>query len=243
MIVSSKSQTKENHEIETMEEVRERLYQNFARIGQALSSDRRLHLLNLLCQGEKSVEELAEATEQSVAATSAHLKVLRQAHLVESEKRGRYVVYALASEEVVRFWVSLRELAALQLPEVREARRLFHDEPESVVRLDAPTLLERVERGEVLLLDLRKANEYRSGHLPGAHSIPAEELEAHLAEIPRDQEIIAYCRGPYCVVSVDAVHRLQREGYKARWLDAGVAEWRAAGYALEQKERSLVDVP
>ncbi|MCB9642620.1 MAG: metalloregulator ArsR/SmtB family transcription factor [Myxococcales bacterium] len=220
--------------MENMEDVRERLYQNFARIGQALSSDRRLRILNLLCQGEKSVEDLAEATSQSVAATSAHLKVLRQAHLVEGDKRGRYVVYNLASDEVVRFWVSLRELAAVQLPEVREAKRLFHEEPQSIAELDAPTLMERVERGDVLLLDLRESSEYTAGHLPGARSMPAEDLDTQLEALPTDQEIVAYCRGPYCVVSVDVVHRLQDKGYKARWLDAGVAEWKAAGYPLER---------
>ncbi len=213
-------------------ELGEYVYEQFARITQALSSPKRLRILNFLCQGEKPVEVLAEQAGQSVALVSAHLKVLREARLVESRKEGRRVYYRIANEDVVRFWVSLRRLGESRLPEVREALRDFFGDRESMARVTGADLLGIVEKGEVLLLDLRPADEYAQGHIPGARSVPRDVLERTMAGLPTDREVIAYCRGPYCIVAEESVALLRERGFQAHNLRAGVAEWRSASLPL-----------
>ncbi len=215
-------------------EVRDQLYEAYARIGQAAGSPRRLRLLNILAQAEKTVEALAEETGQSTAAVSAHLKVLREAHLVAGRREGRHVRYRVADDTVTRFWVALQALGEARLPQVRDTVHRYFSEPETLEPFDAWTLLGQVQRGEVLLLDLRKADEYAAGHIPGARSVPAIELESRLAELPTDRRIVAYCRGPYCVVALETVERLRAKGLEVRRLPAGIAEWQAGGHDLER---------
>lgn len=213
--------------------VRDEIYEALARIGQAVSHPNRLHLISLLSDGEKSVEDLAAETGMTSAATSAHLKVLKGARLVEGRRDGRRVRYRLSGDEVTRFWVHLRELGEGLLPEVREVVRGLVEDPDRVAPLDGPTLLERVRRGELTVLDVRPPDEYEAGHVPGARSIPLSELEARLGEIPTGRDVVAYCRGPYCVMARSASELLRRHGLPVRRLLAGMAEWRAAGLPTE----------
>jgi rhodanese-related sulfurtransferase len=217
---------------------RDALFQHFARIGHALSSPPRLRLIALLAQAEKTVERLAEQTGQSVASASAHLKVLRAACLVEARRAGRHVYYRLASESVSRFWLALRELGEAQLPEVREVVRTYFSDPESLVKLDGQELLDEVRGGRVTLIDVRPVDEYEAGHLPDARNLPFEQIEQWIAHLPRRKQIVAYCRGPYCVTAVNAVARLREHGLRAYRLPAGVAEWRAAGLPLSTSRQT-----
>lgn len=212
---------------------KDRFYGELAVIGRALASPQRLELLDLLGQGERSVDALAREAGLSLANASAHLQVLRRARLVEAEKRGLYVVYRLSSPGVSDTWRSLRDLGAEQLAEVdRLVEHFFTDRPS----LDAVTKEElarrQIEDG-VVVLDVRPAVEYEQGHVTGARSIPIEELEQRLSELPHDQEIVAYCRGPYCVFADEAVKLLQQRGFRARRLTEGFPEWRAAGLPIE----------
>jgi rhodanese-related sulfurtransferase len=196
-------------------------------------------MLNALCQGPKPVEWLAEHTGQSIASASAHLKVLRSACLVTSQRQGKYVIYAIASEKVAGLCLMVREVAREQLPQVREVIRDYYDDPESMLKLQPRELLAGVKQGQWVLLDLRPADEYAHGHLPHARSLPAEDLEKRIRQLPKNQRIIAYCRGPYCVAAVEAVNRMRGRGLDAWRLPLGVAEWRAAGQKLERGERDL----
>jgi rhodanese-related sulfurtransferase len=209
--------------------LKDRLYAEFASIGKALASPLRLELLDLLGQGERSVDELAHELGQSLANTSAHLKVLRQARLVDSDKRGLNVVYRLAAPEVFELWRTLRDLAAGRLAEVDRLVETYLTDRTSLAAVDLEQLKRLVADGGVTLLDVRPALEYRQGHIPDARSIPVEELEQRLAELPRDREVVAYCRGPYCVFSDEAAQLLQAHGFQVRRSDAGFPEWRAAG--------------
>src|SRR5215472_7709198 len=208
---------------------KDRLYAEFATIGKALANARRLELLDLLGQGERSVDELAQEIGQSLANTSAHLQVLRQARLVDSDKRGLNVVYRLASPEVFGLWRTLRDLGSARLAEVDRLVEAFLTDRASLAAVDVDELKQVVADGGVTLLDVRPELEYRQGHIPDARSIPVEELEERLAELPRDREIVAYCRGPYCVFSDDAAQLLQTHGFSVRRFEAGFPEWRAAG--------------
>lgn len=208
------------------------IYQQFARIGKAVASHRRLELLDLLCQGERTVEVLAGEAGLSVANTSQHLQVLRAAHLVEAEKSGQYVTYRLADQKVCQFVLAMRELAEHRLTEVKEITRRYMENREGLEPVDKPSLLARVRDGEVTVLDVRPAEEYNASHLPRAISIPLNELERRLSELPQDQEIAAYCRGPYCVLAVKAVEMLRRKGFRSVRLEEGVQEWRAMGLPI-----------
>jgi rhodanese-related sulfurtransferase len=180
------------------------------------------------------VEALARETHQSVANTSRHLLVLRAQRLLEAEKNGLFVTYRLAEPAVADFFLSLRQLAELRLGDLERVRRDYlrgHDPLEPV---DRESLVERVRRGEAVVIDVRPSEEYRAGHIPGALSVPLKELESRLADLPKDEEIVAYCRGPYCVLAVDAVEMLTAHGFRARRLDEGVPEWRARGFSLEE---------
>lgn len=210
------------------------LYEQFARIGKGVSSPQRLELLDLLCQGEKAVETLATQAGLTVKNTSAHLRVLRGARLVETRKDGQYVYYRLADEAVCSFFLALRHLAESRLAEVREVAREYFGGRPGMTPIDRHRLLERVRSGEVTVLDVRPESEFRAGHIPGARSVPLDELRHTLQSIPRDQEIVAYCRGPYCVLALEAVELLRAEGYRAVRLEDGVADWRAAGLPIER---------
>lgn len=208
------------------------LYEQLARIGKATSAPKRLELLDLLCQGPRTVEALAEQASLSIANTSQHLQVLRAARLVAAEKRGLYVEYHLADDEVGRFFLALRHLAEARLAEIGQVTRLYFESRGALESVGEGELLRRVKAGEVTVLDVRPAEEHRAGHLPGALSIPVGELKARLRELPRDRQVVAYCRGPYCVMAVEAVEILRQEGFDAHRLEVGVLEWRARGEAL-----------
>jgi rhodanese-related sulfurtransferase len=203
------------------------LYEQFARIGKALASARRVELLDLLCQGERSVEALAQAAGMSVTNTSQHLQILRAAHLVESRREGTKVLYRVADDAVCRFVLELRELARGRLAEVdRLVHRLLDDGLEPMAREE---LLERMERGAVVLVDVRPREEFAAGHIPGAVSVPLGLLEDLLETLPADAEVVAYCRGPYCLLAPQALDILGAHGLRARRLEDGFPEWRLAG--------------
>lgn len=208
---------------------KDRLYAEFASIGKALASRHRLELLDLLGQGERSVDELAQEIDQSLANTSAHLQVLRQARLVESDKRGLNVVYRLAAPEVFKLWRILRDVGTARLAEVDRLVETFLTDRASLAAVDLAELKRLVADGCVTLLDVRPALEYRQGHIPEARSVPVDELEHRLDELPRDREVVAYCRGPYCVLAPQAVEVLRRHGFQAQRLEDGMPEWRLAG--------------
>jgi len=210
------------------------IYEQLARMGKAVSSPRRLELLDLLCQAERTVEVLAKETGMSLASTSQHLQVLRQARLVEAEKKGLYVTYHLADPVVCDFFRSMRSLAENRLAEIEQITRQFLEGRQALEPVDREVLLKRLRKGEVVALDVRPPEEYRAGHIPGAVSIPLSVLKERLAELPKDQEIVAYCRGPYCVMAVEAVEFLRARGFRASRLEDGVLEWRARGWPVEE---------
>lgn len=222
----------------TQRTIKKLLYEQFSRIGKGVSSPQRLELLDLLCQGEMTVETLAEQSGLTVKNTSAHLRVLREARLVETRKRAQYVYYRLADDEVCSFFLALRRLAEKRLAEVREVAREYFGGAERTTPVDRERLLARVRSGEVTVLDVRPKSEFRAGHIPGARSVPLDELRLTLRSIPMDQEIVAYCRGPYCVLSLEAVALLQAEGFSAVRLEDGVADWKAAGFPIERERRT-----
>jgi DNA-binding transcriptional ArsR family regulator len=217
----------------SLENLPSQLYQQFARVGQALSSPQRIQILNLLCQSSRSVEELADELGQSEANTSAHLKVLREARLIEVRRQGRKMYCSLVSNSAIRLWLALRDFGLEEIPEAREMMREYAEDEVAMERMVGDDLLEMVRVGDALLLDIRPAGEFEAGHLPLASSIPADELEARLKELPRDKIILIYRRSPFCVGSIKAVQLLQDAGFRAKRLREGVAEWRAAGRTLE----------
>lgn len=213
-------------------EIKNLLYEQVARIGKAVSSPKRLELLEILCQGEKNVDELAAAADISVKLASAHLKELKAAHLVEGRREGRNVVYRLVDTQVANLWVMLRSLAEERLLELQVAMRELVTRPGELSAVDGKQLLTRAKRGEVLVLDVRPADEYETAHLPYARSIPLSELKNRLEEIPTDKPVVAYCRGPFCLMANEAVELLSRKGRQATRLEAGVVEWRTQGLPL-----------
>jgi rhodanese-related sulfurtransferase len=210
-------------------EFKDPLYAQFARVGHAVSSPKRIELLDLLSQGEKTVEQLAEQAATPVKNTSAHLRVLRQARLVESRRDGTYVYYRLAGEDVFRFLRDLQTLARSRLAEVEQVARLYIDGRDELEPVSVAELRRRLRDGDVTVIDVRPEDEYRAGHIPGALSIPVAQLRRRLADIPKRREVVAYCRGPYCVYSVEAVEVLRKHGYRARRVDQGLPDWRASG--------------
>ena len=205
------------------------IYEQVARLGKAASAPKRLELLDLLCQGPRSVEALALQAGISLANASQHLQVLRGARLVDAEKKGLRVEYRLASEDVCQFFLTLRGLAESRLTEIDQVTREYFESRGAMEAVEGEELLRRVRDGEVTVLDVRPAEEYRAGHIPGALSVPVSELKARLRELPKDREIVAYCRGPYCVLSYEAVAELRKRGFKAFRLEDGYPEWKAAG--------------
>jgi rhodanese-related sulfurtransferase len=207
-------------------------YEQFARIGKAVSSPKRLELLDLLCQAERTVEALAKLSGLSVANTSRHLQVLRAARLVDTEKEGQFVTYRLADQMVCEFFLSMRVLAESRLAEVELIKRQFSNGREGMEPVDRDALLKRVSEGKVTVLDVRPVEEYQAGHIPGAISIPLEDLKRRLSDLPRDQEVVVYCRGPYCVFAIQAVETLRAKGFNAVRLEEGVQDWRAMGFSV-----------
>jgi rhodanese-related sulfurtransferase len=208
------------------------IYEQFARIGKAVSSPKRLEILDLLCQGERTVDVLAKESGLTVANASQHLQVLRASRLVETEKVGQFVTYRLAGEAVCEFFRAMRILAESRLAEVEQINRRFLEGREGMEPVDRDVLLKRVREGAVTVLDVRPEEEYRAGHIPGAISIPLKEMERRLSDLPRDQEIVAYCRGPYCVLAIEAVEMLRGKGFDAVRLEEGVQDWRAMGFPI-----------
>jgi len=214
------------------------IYEQFARIGKAVSSPKRLELLDLLCQGPRTVEVLAKESGLAIANASQHLQVLRAARLVAAEKEGLFVIYRLADQTVCEFFRTMRVLAESQLAEVDQIKRRFLEGREGMQPVDREALLDLVREEAVTVLDVRPVEEYNAGHIPGALSIPLKELKQHLAELPRDQEIVAYCRGPYCVLSVQAVEMLRAKGFQAVRLEEGIQDLRAMGFPIAVNERA-----
>lgn len=209
------------------------LNDQFARLGKALSNGRRLELLEYLAQGERSVEQLAKVSGLSVANTSQHLQQMRQAGLVSARREGKHILYQLAGEDVVQLLDVLRTVAERRLSEVREMVAKVLTARDSLEPVQAAELLERSRLGLVTVLDVRPPEEFEAGHLPGAINLTLAELEKQLDRLPRDREVIAYCRGPYCALSFEAVARLRQQGFKARRLEQGYPEWKLAGLPTE----------
>jgi rhodanese-related sulfurtransferase/DNA-binding transcriptional ArsR family regulator len=224
-------------------DLKQRLYSQIARIGKAVGHGHRLELLEYLAQGERTVETLSKLTGLSVANTSQHLRAMRQSGIVEARKQGLYVYYRLADDEVVRLLDSMRKLAETHLADVERLVRSFltvKDGLEPVPRLE---LLERVRQGIVTVLDVRPPEEYASGHISGAVNVPLKDLEQRLKELPQNQEIVAYCRGPHCVLAYEAVAKLREKGFSARRLEDGFPEWRQAGLPVEGQGESPAAAP
>ncbi len=212
---------------------KDQLFEQFARIGKALANPHRLELVDLLAQGERSVEDLARESGMSVANTSRHLQELRAARLVEVRREGLYGYYRLADERVFGVWRAMRELGEARLAEIDRLVETYLTNRVALEAVCSEELLAKMRESGVVVLDVRPEEEYRAGHIPGAHSVPLERLEAYLEEIPEDQEVVAYCRGPYCVFSDEAVKHLEARGYRATRLAEGFPEWRAAGLPVE----------
>lgn len=208
------------------------IYDHFARIGKAVSSPKRLELLDLLCQGPRTVEVLAKESGLTLANASQHLQVLRSARLVETEKHGLFVTYRLADPAVGEFFRTMRVLAESRLAEIDQIKRQFLAGREGMEPVDRKELLARVRQGAVTVLDVRPVEEFKAGHVTGALSIPLKELKLHLSDLPRNQEIVAYCRGPYCVLSVEAVEILRAAGFQAIRIEEGIQDFRTLGFSI-----------
>ncbi|HEU5025573.1 MAG TPA: metalloregulator ArsR/SmtB family transcription factor [Spirillospora sp.] len=216
-------------------EAKARVYEGFARIGKALSNPARLELLDVLAQGERAVDELAAAAGMRLSNTSAQLKELARAGLVASRRSGTRVLYRLADQQVAAFVEQAKQLAHARLPEVREAARAWLGDVDALQPVDRADLAARLTAGgqggrAVVVLDVRPAAEYAAGHIPGAIGIPSDELAGRLGDLPAGTEIVAYCRGRYCLMSLEAVRLLRARGFDARPLDGGVGDWRADGH-------------
>ena len=210
-------------------ELKDPLYAQFARIGHALASPVRLELLDLLGQGEKTVEALAEQAGAGIKNASAHLRVLRQARLVETRREGTYIYYRLADADVSRFVRDLQRLGRTRLAEVEQVARQFIDDRDELEPVTLAELRRLVREGDVTVLDVRPEDEFVAAHIPGAVSVPVNELKRRLRELPKRREVIAYCRGPYCVFALEAVTLLRKHGFKARRSEDGLPAWRDAG--------------
>jgi rhodanese-related sulfurtransferase len=218
--------------------IKDLLYEQVARIGKAVGSPKRLELLELLSQGEKTVERLAADASIGMKLASAHLKVLKEARLVEARREGRFIAYRLTGRDVTDLWVNLRSVAEEHLVELRLVLEKIFAAPERLTSETRAGLLERARQGEVTVIDVRPQTEYQVGHLPFARSMPLAEVERRLAELPRGKEVVAYCRGPFCLLSGEAVKLLRARGILARKISDGVAEWAAAGMPLEEEVSS-----
>jgi rhodanese-related sulfurtransferase len=209
------------------------IYEQFARVAKALASPHRIELIDLLAQGPRTVETLAQLSDMSLANTSQHLQVLRGAGLVEATKNGLFVTYSLADRTVADLFLGVRAVAEARLAEVERIKREFLEKRDQLEAVDERALRRRVRDGDVMLIDVRPREEYEAGHIPGAVSMPLPDLVKELATLPKKAEIVAYCRGPYCVLAIEAVALLRKKGLKAVRLEDGVLEWTAHGFRLE----------
>jgi rhodanese-related sulfurtransferase len=214
-------------------EFKDLIFEQFARIGKALSHPKRLEILDLLAQAERTVEQIARETAIPVANASQHLQVLKAARMVETRRDGLYAHYRLADDGVFRAWRAVRDLGESRLAEVDRVVEAYLKDRGTMEAVDAVGLMERLADESVVILDVRPEEEYRAGHVPGALSVPVSSLEAALQVLPENKEIVAYCRGPYCVFSDEAVALLNSRGYRASRLTEGFPEWRAAGLPVE----------
>jgi rhodanese-related sulfurtransferase len=214
-------------------EFKDRLFEQFARIGKALASPKRLEILDLLAQGERTVEEIARETAMPVANASQHLQALKGARMLESRREGLYAYYRLADEGVFRTWQAVRALGETRLAEIDRVVETYLKDRDALEAVGATVLMERLSDGSVVVLDVRPEEEYQAGHIPGALSVPVGSLEAALQTLPKDKEIVAYCRGPFCVFSDEAVSLLRARGYRARRLAEGLPDWRAKGLPVK----------
>jgi rhodanese-related sulfurtransferase len=212
--------------------VKDRLYAAWAETAKALASPKRVELLDLLAQGERTVEALARETGLTINNTSSHLGVLKGARLVETRKEAQFVFYRLAGDDVVALLRDVQAVARRRLYEVDYLARTYLDGRDPLEPVDAAELRRRLRAGEVTVIDVRPALEYEAGHIPGALSVPLEALDERLGELPTDRPVVAYCRGPYCVYAVEAVERLRQHGYEARRLADGLPDWRLAGHPV-----------
>lgn len=208
------------------------LYEQVARVGKALSSPKRLEILEMLAQGEKAVETLSSEVAIDNKLASAHLKALKEARLVQTRRDGKRIYYSLSGKDVAQLGVSLRQVAEEHLIELRMALQNMMADPQRMVSVGRKELMAQAKRGEVIVLDVRPQKEFETAHLPNARSMPLPELAQRLAELPRDVEIVAYCRGPFCLMSDEAVKLLLAHGYQARKTFDGVSEWQAAGLPM-----------
>ena len=215
------------------EATKRELYQSIAKVAQAMASGHRLQLLEFMAQGERSVDALAAMAGVTVPNASQHLQALRRAGLVAARKDGQRVYYRVAGDDVVRLYDGLRTVAESRLAEVRQLVNEFLGDRQALEPVPAHELLARAKQGLVTVLDVRPPQEYAAGHLPGAINVPMEKLEDYLAKLPKKREVVAYCRGPYCLMSFDAVAALRKRGWKARRLEEGFPEWKAAGLPVE----------
>ncbi|MDA8333773.1 MAG: metalloregulator ArsR/SmtB family transcription factor [Peptococcaceae bacterium] len=217
------------------------VYEQIARVGRAVAHPRRLELLDLLCQGPMTVEQLARKSALPMGSASQHLQHLKEARLVRGERHGTYVVYRLHDDLVCTLFHTLREVAEQYYADMRSVTETFFADHQALEPVDVDTLRERWEKDAVVILDVRPPEEYAAGHWPGALSVPLETLAGRLADLPRDRTIVAYCRGPYCVLAAHAVGVLRREGFRAERLAGGVGEWRARGLLLVRGDQTEPD--
>jgi rhodanese-related sulfurtransferase/DNA-binding MarR family transcriptional regulator len=209
------------------------IFAQLARVGGALSSPARITLLELLAQADRTVEDLATLAGLTVANTSQHLQKLRQAGLVDGQRDGVYVHYRLAGDQVVRLMFALSEVGKAFFSDIARVMRLYMTQRDMLEPVPAAEALERSRKGLVTIVDVRPPEEFAAGHVPGAINIPIEDLERRIGELPKRKEVIAYCRGPYCLMSFDAVKKLRERGLRAKRLENGLPEWRAAGFPVE----------
>lgn len=224
-----------NRQAPSNEAMKSALYEQLGRVAQALGSAGRLQILEFVAQGERSVDALAAMTGLSTANTSKHLQALRQAGLVSARKEGLRVYYRLAGDDVVELITALRLVAEHRVAEVERLVRLWLAHRDEMEAVPAAELLERAKKGLVTVLDVRPPEEYAAGHIPGAINVPLEKLESFLSRLPKRKEVIAYCRGPYCLMSFEAVEKLRSRGWRARRLANGLPEWRAAGLPIARE--------
>src|SRR5579859_394353 len=217
-------------------QLKRKTYELLAVIGKALSSLVRLELLDVLCQGPRTVQSLSDEIGQSIANTSQHLQALRSAKLIDAERNGIFITYSIADPQVLVLASSFHRIGNSRLPEIQALIRAFLAERHLLEEVNYKTLVQRIRRREVTLLDVRPTQEYGAGHIPGAISIPLDELRRRISNLPKNREIVAYCRGPLCVMSIEAVNLLRKRGFRAiRWGE-GVADWLARGFPLNRGE-------
>lgn len=214
-------------------EFKDLVFEQFAKIAQAFSAPKRLEIIDILSQGERDVDSLSQQVSMSIANTSRHLQILKTAKLVETRREGVRIVYRIADEDVVNCWLGLQSLAEKRSADVKEIARVFFEERDSMEPITKEELLKRTQNNNVILIDVRPYQEYQNGHIQGAISIPLTELTNRLNEIPKHREVVAYCRGPYCVLSAEAMTVLKNAGFQAVRLKDGITEWKEAGLPIE----------